>query len=134
MEPSGQNSYNRMFLIQAPIAAWLLGDFDRNRTVNAQDLSAMLNALTNLPGYESAGGLSNADLLAIGDLNGDGKITNADIQGLIGLLNGGGGTGARAVPEPNAMWLGMSAVAAILICRRHGLPLLRPAMPLFTEP
>ena len=115
-----------MFLIQAPIAEWLLGDFDRNRAVNSQDLSAMLNALTNLPGYESTGGLSNADLLAIGDLNGDGKVTNADLQGLISLLNGGGGTGAQAVPEPNAMWLGMIAVAALFICRRHGLPPPRP--------
>jgi hypothetical protein len=118
-----------MFLIQAPIAEWLLGDFDRNRVVNSQDLTAMLGALTNLPGYESTGGLTNADLLAIGDLNADGKVTNADLQGLISLLNGGGGTAAQAVPEPNAMWLGMSAAAALLICRRRGLPPLRPAMP-----
>ena len=40
----GQNAYSRMFLIQAPIAEWLLGDFDRNRVVNSQDLSAMLSA------------------------------------------------------------------------------------------
>jgi len=125
----GQNAYSRMFLIQAPIAEWLLGDFDRNRVVNSQDLTAMLGALTNLPGYESTGGLTNADLLAIGDLNADGKVTNADMQGLISLLNGGGGTAAQAVPEPNAMWLGMSAAAALLICRRRGLPPLRPAMP-----
>ena len=115
----GQNAYSRMFLIQAPIAEWLLGDFDRNRVVNSQDLTAMLGALTNLPGYQSTGGLTNADLLAIGDLNGDGKVTNADLQGLINLLNGGGGTGAQAVPEPNAAFLAVLASGVFIGIRRR---------------
>jgi hypothetical protein len=116
----GQDAYSRMFLIQAPMARWLLGDFDRNGVVNAQDLSAMMGALTNLPSYESSGALSNADLLAIGDLNADGKVTNTDVQSLINLLKGGGGTGAQAVPEPGSIWLGVFAAAAILnVCRRR---------------
>ena len=53
----GQNAYNRMFLIQAPIAEWLLGDFDRNRTVNAQDLSAMLERVDKFAGIRIVGGL-----------------------------------------------------------------------------
>jgi Protein of unknown function (DUF3466) len=116
--PGGQATYSRMFLIQSPLAEWLLGDFDHNRVVNAQDISAMLSALTNLPGYESSGNLANADLLAIGDLNGDGKVTNADLQGLINLIKGAGGSGAQAVPEPSAIVLAAFAAGTFVCARR----------------
>jgi hypothetical protein len=36
-------------------------------------------------------------------LDGDGKVTNADLQGLLNLLKSGGGS--NAVPEPESAWL-----------------------------
>jgi hypothetical protein len=77
---------------------FLLGDFNRDRTVNTADLTAMLGALTDLNAYKSQWSLSDADLLAIGDANHDNAITNADIQSLLNQLQSG--NGAQAVPEP----------------------------------
>jgi hypothetical protein len=48
----------------------------------------MMVALTDLSAYQAAKSLSDAQLLATGDVNGDGQITNADIQALIGAMAG----------------------------------------------
>ena len=72
--------------------------------VDAADILAMEQALTNLPAYQATKSLSAAQLLAIGDLNGDGKITNADLQMLITDLQSGGGS-ADPVPEPASLAL-----------------------------
>ena len=80
----------------------------------------MLIALTDLNAYKSAHGESDADLLAIGDINGDGKITNADLQALLTLLKSGGGSLA-AVPEPASVVLMVLALTcfAFSVGRRH---------------
>ena len=62
------------------------GDFNRDGHVNAADLPAMLAALTDLNRYKSANSLTDADLLAIGDIDGSGSVTNADVQALLTLL------------------------------------------------
>jgi len=80
------------------------GDFNRDGHVDAADILAMEQALTNLPAYQATKSLSAAQLLAIGDLNGDGKITNADLQMLITDLQSGGGS-ADPVPEPASLAL-----------------------------
>ena len=49
----------------------------------------MLSALADLKTYQAANQLTNDELLALADLNGDGQTTNADIQGLLALLSGG---------------------------------------------
>jgi hypothetical protein len=118
--------------VLAPVSATLLGDLNRDGHVDSLDLPAMLKALTDLAGYESANSLNDDDLLAIGDLNHDNKITNADIQGLIGILSGAGSI--AAVPEPASFTLaglafvgfslktlrrratGILAVIATLVC------------------
>jgi hypothetical protein len=96
----------------------LAGDFNSNGLLDAPDVPAMLKALTDVPGFKSTRGLSDAALLGLGDLNGDNKFTNADIQPLLNALATGGGS-IEAVPEPASLLLAMScAVAAACIrCR-----------------
>lgn len=57
----------------------------------------------------------------IGDINGDGKIDNADLQSLITLLANNaasGGSLLTPVPEPvSIVLLGLGALAMVL-CRR----------------
>jgi hypothetical protein len=89
------------------------GDFNFDHHVNAADVPAMLNALTDLNSYRAAMSLTNAGLLSIGDINGDGKITNADLQALLTLLKSGGGS-VDAVSEP--------ATLALLALALLGLP------------
>ena len=66
----------------------------------------MIVALTDLGGFQSSHSLTNDDMLNIGDVNADGKISNADLQGLLNLLKAGGGSGGTtAVPEPSSILL-----------------------------
>ena len=75
-----------------------LGDINRDGQRNVADISALMTALADLKGYQTANSLSNADLLAIADIDGDGHVSNLDIQGLISLLtSAGAGAGAGAV-------------------------------------
>src|SRR5262249_39294938 len=69
------------------------GDFDRNGVVNVADISAMMGALVDISGYQTAKSLTDIQLMADADVNGDAVITNADIQGLIHLLISGVGAG-----------------------------------------
>src|SRR5262249_46284022 len=95
----------------------LLGDFnlDNHRTI--ADLAVMLQALSNPTSYKSSHGLSAADFLAIGDVNGDLKVTNADLQAFLNLLKSGDGA-LQSVPEPGSLLL-LSLGAAGLVCIRH---------------
>jgi hypothetical protein len=63
--------------------------------VNSADVSAMLTALADLNAFKTNHSLSAADLLAIGDVNHSGSVTNADLQSLLSLLTSGGGSGAN---------------------------------------
>jgi hypothetical protein len=95
---------------------FLPGDFNRDGHVNVSDIAAMENALVNLSNYQSTNGnMTTSQLVSIGDLNGDGLVTNADLQALITLLaNGGGSDSVEAVPEPGALALfALGAVALI---------------------
>jgi ELWxxDGT repeat protein len=72
----------------------LSGDVDRDGKRTIADVWALMTCLSDLHNFQSAGGLSDDDLLAIADINGDHQVTNADIQSLINQLavdaNGGG--------------------------------------------
>ena len=83
---------------------FLPGDFNQDSHRTAADVQAMMNALTNLSSYKSAHAMNDADLLAVGDLNGDHAVSNADLQGLLNLLAGGGGA-LQGVPEPGSFLL-----------------------------
>jgi hypothetical protein len=66
--------------------SFLKGDFNLNGSLDAADVSAMLRALTNRQSYQSSHELTNADFISLTDMNGDGELTNRDLQPLLDLL------------------------------------------------
>ena len=93
------------------------GDFNRDGHVDAADILAMMAALTDLPDYRTAHGLTDPTLFGlVADVNGDGSFTNADLQYLLTTLKSGGGS-AGSVPEPTSIVL--FAIGAIVIAIRH---------------
>jgi hypothetical protein len=59
-----------------PEATFSTGDFNRADHVNAADIVAMMAAMANLSGYQTTNGLSASQLLAIGNFNSGGSISN----------------------------------------------------------
>jgi hypothetical protein len=101
------------------------GDFDRNGTLTAADISAMLQALTDLNQFKTTNSLSDDELNAIGDLDGSGSITNVDIQCLIDLIANGSLSSSsvpQAVPEPSASILAVTLLLALTTAPRHSRP------------
>ena len=62
------------------------GDFDLDHQLSNADLQAMLTALKNTGSFKSTYFFSDADLNALGDFNGDGTFTVADLSGELSLL------------------------------------------------
>ena len=105
------------------------GDFNLDGSITSADLPEMLNALTDLEAYQSRYGLSDAQLLAIGDINqdysaatGSGGFNNRDIQPFLDLLQsqGGGSIAAvpiAAVPEPASIGLAIVGLGGLIFCK-----------------
>lgn len=68
------------------------GDFNLDHHVDAADVSTMMAALVDLNAFESSHQLTDSELLEIGDVNGDGKISNADLSALLTELDSGQGS------------------------------------------
>jgi Dockerin type I domain len=85
------------------------GDFNRDGHVDSSDFAAMLVALSDLNGYKAANGLTDAQLLTIGDINGSGTVTNADLDALRITLAAKAGS-FTLVPEPSSLALALLAV------------------------
>ena len=79
----------------------LRGDFNLNHVLDPGDLAAMLAAINDVSGFKNAYFFSTADVSRLGDFDGDGLLTLADVPAEMALLG---------VPEP-ASWL----LAAIII-------------------
>ena len=62
------------------------GDWNQDGKFDENDLPAMLAAMANLAAYQASTGLTDAQLLTVGDANGDGQVSNADIQALIDAI------------------------------------------------
>jgi hypothetical protein len=97
MEEATNNDLNDVVVIIRNVTSSVIvpGDFDRDGHRTAADIPAMLNALTDLNSYRAGKNISTADLLALGDLDGDHSVTNRDLQSLLTLLKTGGGSGAN---------------------------------------
>jgi autotransporter-associated beta strand protein len=99
----------------------LPGDWNRDHQVTAADLPIMLQALVDLPTYQATRGVSDSDLIAIGDLDHSNTVNNADIQGILFLLSHGlsnAPTPAPApVPEPSTVVL--LAIGAMIATISH---------------
>jgi hypothetical protein len=72
---------------------------NQDSKITAADIAPMLSALTDQSGYQSTHSfnshtLTNADLLAAGDINKDGALTNADLQALLTELQNPGAADA----------------------------------------
>ncbi len=93
------------------------GDFNRDNQLTSADIPAMLSALTDLAAYQTSYNLPLAGLVAIGDLTGDGKVTNSDIQPLLDLVIAGGGS-INAVPEPAGWLLAAAAILFVAMMRK----------------
>jgi hypothetical protein len=93
------------------------GDFNRDGALSITDLQAMLKAMTDLNMWKSSYDASDADLLAIGDLDHSGAVTNRDVQGLLNLLASQGGGTTAAVPEPSSLIL-MACGMTLCWCRQ----------------
>jgi hypothetical protein len=73
----------------------------------------MEQALTDLSAFEqSHGNLADWQVKSIGDVNGDGKFNNADLQYLLVTLKNGGGSD-DPVPEPTSWVLAFLALAMV---------------------
>jgi len=77
--------------------SYLKGDANLDGHRDAADIALLMSALTDLEGYRINRGLSQGDLASIADANGDGSVDNADLQGLITLINGGGASSTSNV-------------------------------------
>jgi hypothetical protein len=90
------------------------GDFNFDGHVDARDIAAMESALANPSAYETAHDLTAANLVSLGDVNGDGKFNNADLQAFVSYLIAGHGN-ISTVPEPASLVLLGLAVPALVV-------------------
>jgi len=72
------------------------GDFNRDGHLTVADISAMMAAFADLKNYQVTQGLTDAQLLQIGDADGSGMISNADFQAVMNLV----ASAAAAAPPP----------------------------------
>ena len=100
------------------VTATVRGDFNRDGQVTAADIPAMLAALSDLQTYAANNSLSPTQLVAIGDFDNSGTVSNRDLQGLLDLVGRRGGGSVAAVPEPSSMLLLGFGALAIAFRRR----------------
>jgi hypothetical protein len=100
------------------VISTLPGDFNQDGQLTGADITAMLVALTDLDAYKASHNLSDANLLAIGDLDHSTFLSNADLQPLLDLVATGGGALA-SVPEPSSLMLFALAIPAFVLRGRY---------------
>jgi hypothetical protein len=93
----------------------LSGDFNFDNQVTTADIPAMLSALVDLNKFKTTFGLSNDDLLKIGDINQSGAVTNADIQAELDLVASVPKGSIATVPEPSTLIL--AALGLVIVWR-----------------
>jgi hypothetical protein len=114
-----RTSNNQVIIAHSGIVApTLRGDLNRDGQLTAADISSMIGALLSLNASKTAHGMSDVQLRAVGDVNGDfnpaaqtGGVNNADRQALLNLLKAGSMT---SVPEPSSLVLSVIAMATLI--------------------
>jgi uncharacterized membrane protein len=98
-------------VILEPITQILAGDYNQDHHVNAADIAALELALTNLAAYKNQYGVTDAELLQIDQIPGEGtdNLNNSDLQALVTYLKNGGGS-TNSVPEPSSACLAILAM------------------------
>jgi autotransporter-associated beta strand protein len=100
-------------VVPASTTTLMLGDVNQNHHVDAADILAFEKALANLTAYNTTHGFDSLDDSDVLDINHDGTINNADLQALVNLLAGGGGS-TSSVPEPTSIVLfGLGGLAML---------------------
>jgi len=78
------------------------GDLNLDGTLTVADIGSLEVALRDQNAFETKNGLMPSDLVALGDVDVDNIVTNADLQAiLVKLANAGGAGSTTAVPEPS---------------------------------
>ena len=96
----------------------LIGDIDQNSVINANDVTAMLTALTDISAYQQSKGFTSLDVQFMLDVNRDGAVNNADIQPELDLVASGGVV--APVPEPSAFVLAfLGIIGFIAVIKLH---------------
>jgi hypothetical protein len=70
--------------VTAPVL--VKGDLNRDGVVDTRDLNTLMLALANQDSYLSQYNLSKQELTQVGDVNGNGRLDNSDLQALINML------------------------------------------------
>ena len=100
-------------VVPANATPLLRGDITQDNHVNASDVTSLLTVLTDINAYKALhptlDTLEASDTL---DVDQDGIVSNADLQGLLNYLNAGHGSLA-AVPEPASILLLLSGLLAL---------------------
>jgi len=120
--PTGPGAYSfdeiRAGSTFASVTATLVpGDFNLDGHVNANDISPMITALTDLKTYKKNNFTEDKQLSFLGDINGDHVVTNADLQALLNQVKSGSGA-VSAVPEPSSILLVAAIVLSLILMNR----------------
>jgi hypothetical protein len=95
----------------------LIGDINQDGRVDVGDIAALEAGLTNPESYAALHpSFTASDMNFILDVNGDGLVTNADLQSLVNDLIDGRDSGSP-LPEPSSF--GLLALCGMLIAVRH---------------
>ena len=115
---------------------YLQGDLNFDGHRDGADIVAFLQAITNLSGYQIQQGLSDQDLLTIADINGDNHVDNSDLQYLLNLLVGGGGSTSTgsAINQARAKAVGTAISGTSSIILANAVPSSDTPLPLPTSP
>ena len=92
-------------MVPANATPLLRGDINQDAHVNNTDVAALMTALTDINAYKAAH--SSLDTFEAGDIldvDQNGAVTNADLQGIANYLKAGNGSVAPCRNRPARCW------------------------------